>query len=393
PSRPCAVQSVTEAGGHHVAEIWNTLFRIRDDIKESVRLAAEKALQTLSKSCIKVCDTPGQESKKMLEEVLPILLTTGISSSVAEVRNVSIQTLVKLCRSGGSMVRPHLGTLVPALLEALSGLEHQAVSYTAVRMDDDNREILDTARVAVSKSTPMMDTLNYVLQFIDEDVLEGVVSGVVDVLKRSVGLSSRAGAAHVVITLTHTCPGPLEKYTGKILAALVNGLGDRNIVVRKVFANAIGNLVKTAKPSSIDKLLAKLQSWYLEKEEDSARVSAALALRSMHNQNADVMKNHATSAMPLAFLAMHARKNPDGSDPTGVEMWEEIWGENTPGTEAGVRLYLNEIIAICQLALQSTNWSTKAQAGRALSTVSKKLGPTLKEGQTKQLVCLLMQGL
>ncbi|KAB7502624.1 Proteasome-associated protein ECM29-like protein [Armadillidium nasatum] len=385
-------QSVTEAG-NHISEIWKTLFRVRDDIKESVRLAAEKTLQTLSKSCIKVCDTPGHESKKILEEVLPVLLTIGITSSVSEVRAVSIQTLVKLCRSGGAMVRPHLGTLVPALLEALSGLEHQAITYTAVRMDDESREKLDMARVAAAKSTPIMDTLNYVLQFIDEEVLEMVVGGVIDVLKRSIGLSSRAGAAHVVVTLTHTCPGPLEKYTGKILTALVNGLGDRNSVVRKVFANAIGNLVKTAKVSSIDKLLAKLQSWYLEKEEDSAKVSAALALRSMHLQNGDVMKNHASNAMPLVFLAMHAQKNIDGTDPTGVEIWEEIWTENTPGTEAGVRLYLNEIISICDLALQSSNWATKAQAGKAFSTVSKKLGPTLTEDQTRRLFSLLFQGL
>lgn len=39
---------------HQITEIWITLFRVRDDIKESVRLAAEKTLLTLSKSCIKV---------------------------------------------------------------------------------------------------------------------------------------------------------------------------------------------------------------------------------------------------------------------------------------------------------------------------------------------------
>ena len=312
---------------------------------------------------------------------------------MGEVRSVSVQTLVKLCRSGGAMVRPHLGTLVPALLEALSGLEHQALNYTSVRVDDDNREKLDMARVIAAKSTPMMDTLNYVLQFIDEEVVEAVISGVVDVLKRSVGLSSRAGAAHVVETLTHTCPGPLEKYTGKILAALVNGLGDRNPVLRKLFANAIGTLIKTAKPSSIEKLLAKLQNWYLEKEEDSARVSSALAMSSMHTQNGDIMKDHASSAMPLVFLAMHAQKNADGVDSTGVEIWQDIWTENTPGTEAGVRLFLNEIITICDLALQSSTWATKAQAGRALTTVSQKLGPSLTEDQIYKLVSLVLTGL
>lgn len=37
-----------------ISEIWAILFRVRDDIKESVRLASDKTLQALSKSCIKV---------------------------------------------------------------------------------------------------------------------------------------------------------------------------------------------------------------------------------------------------------------------------------------------------------------------------------------------------
>lgn len=377
---------------HRIKEIWTTLFRVRDDIKESVRQAAEKTLHALSKSCIKVCESTGEESEKMLKEVLPTLLTSGITSTVPEVRNVSLQTVSKLCRTGGSLVRPHLGTLVPALLEALSGLESQALSYTSVRLNDDDREKLDVARVAAARSTPMMDTLNYVLQFVDESTMEKLVGGLVDVLKSSVGLASRAGAAHVVETLTHTCPAPLEKYTGKLLAALVNGLSDRNAVVRKVYANAIGNLVKTAKTSSVEKILTKLQTWYLEKDEDTVRMSSALTLRSMHAQNSDIMKQHACQAMPLAFLAMHAEKTAEG-DLSGVEIWEEIWSDNTPGTESGVRLYLNEIILICEQALQSSNWAMKAQAGRALSTMSQKLGSSMNNDLVTSLITLLISSL
>lgn len=328
----------------------------------------------------------------MLKEVLPTLLTSGITSTVAEVRSVSLQTVSKLCRSGGALVKPHLGALVPALLEALSGLESQALSYTSVRLNDDDREKLDVARVAATRSTPMMDTLNYVLQFVDQSVMEKLVGGLVDVLKSSVGLVSRAGAAHVVETLTHTCPAPLEKYTGKLLAALVNGLSDRNAVVRKVYANAIGNLVKTAKASSIEKLLSKLQMWYLEKDEDTVRMSGALTIRSMHAQNNDIMKQHASQAMPLAFLAMHAEKTAE-SDPSGAVIWEEIWSDNTPGTESGVRLYLTEIILICEQALQSSNWAMKAQAGRALSTLSQKLGSSMNDNLVSSLVTLLTSSL
>lgn len=339
-----------------------------------------------------MCEGSGEESEKMLKEVLPTLLTSGITSTVNEVRSISLQTVSKLCRSGGAMVKPHLGTLIPALLEALSGLESQALSYTSVRLNEDDREKLDIARVAAARSTPMMDTLNYVLQYVDVDAMEKLIGGLIDVLRSSIGLASRAGAAHVVETLTHTCPACLEKYTGKLLAALVNGLSDRNPVVRKLYANAIGNLVKTAKTSSIEKLLTKLQSWYLEKEEDSIRISAALTIRSMHSQHSDIMKQHASQAMPLAFLGMHAEKTAD-NDPSGAAIWEEIWSDNTPGTESAVKLYLTEIINICEQALQSNNWSMKAQTGRALSTVSQKLGSSMNDAIVVSLVTLLISSL
>lgn len=384
-------QPVTRAISH-ISEMWTTLFRVRDDIKETVRLAAEKTLQTLSKSCIKVCESTGEESSNLLREVLPVLLTNGITSSVAEVRSVSVQTIMKLCRSGGAMVRPHLGTLIPALLEALSGLESSSLSYTSNRLNEDDRERLDAARVSVARGTPMMDTLNYVLQFIDQEVLPKVVSGLIEVLKSSVGLSSRAGAAHVVETLSHTVPQQLEQYAGKLLSALVHGMSDRNPVIRKVYANAIGNLVKTAKSSSVEKLLSKLQTWYMEKEDDSFRLSAALTMRSMHDQSNDKMKQHSCQALPLAFLAMHASKTID-SDPSGSEIWEEIWSDNTPGMESGVRLYVTEIIAISSTALNSNNWALKAQAGRGLAKLAQKLGTSMTEPVVISLVTLLTGGL
>lgn len=53
---------------------------------------------------------------------------------------------------------------------------------------------------------------------------------------------------------------------GKLLAALLNGLTDRNAVIRKNYAVSIGHLVSTAKESSLEKLFAKIKTWYFEKE-------------------------------------------------------------------------------------------------------------------------------
>lgn len=42
-------------------------------------------------------------------------------------------------------------------------------------------------------------------------------------------------------------------------------------------------------------------------------------------------------------------------------MWEEVWNEITPGTEAGIRQHLVEIVALLDKALESPSWNMKAQ--------------------------------
>lgn len=42
-------------------------------------------------------------------------------------------------------------------------------------------------------------------------------------------------------------------------------------------------------------------------------------------------------------------------------MWEDIWNDVTPGSEAGIRQHMNEICAILETALNSSSWTMKAQ--------------------------------
>jgi proteasome component ECM29 len=63
------------------------------------------------------------------------------------------------------------------------------------------------------------------------------------------------------------------------LAAFVFGLSDRNAAVRKMYALSIGHLLKTAKDSSVEKLFAKMKTWYMEKDDDASRMAVALTFQ------------------------------------------------------------------------------------------------------------------
>ncbi len=376
--------------------IWTDLFRVMDDVKESVRIAATKAAAALSRTCIRMCDSTqsGQKtSEEVIKAILPPVLDKGLSSSVAEVRGVALNLVVKITKSAGPMLKGHLVQLIPALLEATSEMEAKDVGYLSTRLANDAniQEKLDSARIAAAKASPMMECVNYTLQFVDGDTLALLVPRLIDLIKGSVGLGAKGTAASVIVSLTHQCPLELRAYTGKILAAFVQGLGDRNPAVRKTYASSIGHLMKTAKDSSVEKLFAKLRTWYMEKDEESTRLAVAYTFQAVTRHNPDKIKAHAAQAMPVAFLAMHEAKTESNADV--LEVWDEVWSDGTPGTESGIRLYLPEIVSILTVALESQQWRVKAQAARAMGTVGLKMKDQLPDKEHSMLLVRLLDGL
>ncbi|XP_057700353.1 proteasome adapter and scaffold protein ECM29 isoform X2 [Corythoichthys intestinalis] len=379
----------------HLAEMWESLFRVLDDIKESVRKAADLTLKTLSKVCTRMCESTGSTAQRTVAALLPTLLEKGIVSSVSEVRSLSIQTLVKISKTAGARLKPHASRLIPALLEALSTLEPQVLNYLSLRATEQEKSAMDAARLSAAKSSPMMETINMCLQHLDVTVLGELVPKLCELLKSGVGLGTKGGCASVIVSLTVQCPQDLTPYSGKLMSALLSGIHDRSTVVQKAFAFALGHLVRTAKDSSVEKLLLKLNTWYLEKEEPVYKSSCALTVHAISHYSPDVLKAHAGVALPLAFLGMHQAPGTeeDKGESQDATLWGEVWQENVPGSFGGIRLYMTELIAITQKALQSQSWKMKAQGAAAMATVAKEQTGSLVAPHLGLVLTALMQGL
>lgn len=76
----------------------------------------------------------------------------------------SLDTVVQMSKNAGAFLKPHIHTLVPIMLESLSGLEPQQLNYLALRVSgqEDIQQRLERARVAALKMSPMMDSINLV---------------------------------------------------------------------------------------------------------------------------------------------------------------------------------------------------------------------------------------
>ncbi|XP_020646750.3 proteasome adapter and scaffold protein ECM29 isoform X1 [Pogona vitticeps] len=378
---------------HKLPEIWETLFRVQDDIKESVRKAAELALKTLSKVCVKMCDpSKGAAGQRTIAVLLPCLLDKGMMNTVTEVRTLSINTLVKISKSAGAMLKPHAPKLIPALLESLSVLEPQVLNYLSLRATDQEKAAMDSARLSAAKSSPMMETINMCLQYLDVSVLGELIPRLCELTRSGIGIGTKGGCASVIVSLTTQCPQDLTPYSGKLMSALLSGLTDRNSVVQKSYAFAMGHLVRTSRDSSTDKLLQKLNNWYMEKEEQVYKLACALTIHAIGRYSPDVLKNQAKYVLPLAFLGMHEISEEEKGEKEDGNLWTEVWQENVPGTYGGIRLYMEELIAITQKALQSQSWKMKAQGAAAMASIAKQTG-SLAPPHLGLVLTALLQGL
>uniref|UniRef100_A0AAQ5WZB0 Ecm29 proteasome adaptor and scaffold n=1 Tax=Amphiprion ocellaris TaxID=80972 RepID=A0AAQ5WZB0_AMPOC len=379
----------------HLAEMWETLFRVLDDIKCFSTPFVFVYMFVFVCVCTRMCESTGSAAQRTVAVILPTLLEKGIVSNVSEVRALSIQTLVKISKTAGARLKPHASRLIPALLEALSTLEPQVLNYLSLRATEQEKSAMDAARLSAAKSSPMMETINMCLQHLDVSVLGEMVPRLCELLKSGVGLGTKGGCASVIVSLTVQCPQDLTPYSGKLMSALLNGIHDRSTVVQKSFAFALGHLVRTAKDSSVEKLLLKLNTWYLEKEEPVYKSSCALTVHAISHYSPDVLKGHAGVALPLAFLGMHQAPGPDEEkgESHDATLWAEVWQENVPGSFGGIRLYMTELIAITQKALQSQSWKMKAQGAAAMATVAKEQTGSLVAPHLGLVLTALMQGL
>ncbi|XP_065070071.1 proteasome adapter and scaffold protein ECM29-like isoform X2 [Rhopilema esculentum] len=382
-------------------EIWETNFKVLDDIKESVRNSATICCKSLSKVTTRVCDiTQSNCSEKAVALALPVLLNVGLASKVDAVKAISLQTMVQISKSAGKKLKPQIAKLVIALLESLSGLEPQYLNTLDLQLSKskDAQEKLDAIRVSASKSSPMMDTINMCVQYIDPEILTELVPGLSELIKTGIGLGTKVGCANFVISLTIQCRNDLQPFAGKLLASLLSGFSIPNNTVKRSYANAIGHLVMFSKDSSVEKLVEKLKGWYMEKEDTTRQLAVAWTFQRISRHSPDVLKSHAAIVLPLVFLAMHqdngkGQDSGEDSTPDVREVWEEVWGNATPGTQSGIKLYIEEIVEILTLALSSQSWKLKSQAARAIKTMADSLGASLSQPNLGKILLVLQQAL
>ncbi|KAI8928745.1 proteasome stabiliser-domain-containing protein [Entophlyctis helioformis] len=383
-------------------DLWTMSFRALDDIKETVRVAAFATCKTLTNLTLRFTDPHNvslAQGSKVLAIMVPFFLNKGLGSMAEEVRKFSLATVLKMCKTGGVLLKPHITDLVGTLLESLSSLEPQSLNYLSFHVDKYNvtQEQLDTSRLSAARNSPMMDAAEQCVAHVDAAVLDTLIPRLCGIIRKGVGLPTRAGCARFVYTLVQRLPQDFAPHADTVLKALSGAIQDRSPVVRKAFATAIGHVVRVATDAAVARLVAHLRKGYLEGDagDEDARSVAPVTLLEMSRSAGDKMKGFHSTVLPLAYIgardttgsaeaaAAAAALAASGSTaaPTNTikALWAAVWEENTAGASGAAKLWVIEILDLCETLLrESPSWPVKRQVGSSIADLAATLGPAIE---------------
>ncbi|XP_059487966.1 proteasome adapter and scaffold protein ECM29 [Neocloeon triangulifer] len=377
-----------------VSRLWDTLILVMDDVHEGTRQAASHAALTLSKSIVKICDQG--PAKNLIIEALGSILK-GLHSNISEVRAVSLSTVSDLVKTAGELLVQHLRVILVALLQAVGEADPASLNTLSLQLSGGNtsaqraQEILDHARAHAVRGHPAMQTITRLLHYVDVTIFAGCVPDLVDLCGTQVPLGTRVGVAHFVDLVLRQLGAELGPHVGKLIWAMVKGLEDRNAAVRTTYAQTLGHLLHISEQGIAQKVLAKLQKLYFDKQDEATSGAIALVLLTLGQNYSDALKDHIRSQIiPLAFLGMHTASSPDNNL---REVWTEVWTESVTWTEAGLKAHLPAVTLMLKEAIESRSWGLKAQAAEAICLVAAKLKDDLPAATRRELGDMLLTAL
>ncbi|VDM08398.1 unnamed protein product [Wuchereria bancrofti] len=359
----------------HFGELFEILYRVQDDIKESVRIAAGRALSSLIKITLRKCSSiNGAKATQLLGMVLPVVVEKGVRSSVKANKILSLKLIMDVAKEAGSALQQHVNVMVPCLLDSLSEEESTLLNYLAARSSLDELEVLDSARVSMAHSSPMMTALRCVVPYVEKDVFNSELSDkLVEQLRCSVGVTTRTGCCQFIIDLClqrqellMSCRSSCDK----MIRVLLSGLNDRNPVIKKQFASCLSYLLPFCSKKEVNRILDYIKQ-KLQSEQDEERVTV-LHLLLFLSRNTEVPSELLTVIVPFIFLykCQEVAKN-DEAGKKRIEMWDELWSELVPDTSSAMRLYHKEMVEVALVTLNTSSvFAMKAQAAKVLASVA-----------------------
>jgi proteasome component ECM29 len=356
----------------HLQEIWQVAFKVLDDIKGSVRLAALSLSMVLTNILVRQVEagTSSKHAQTMLKDVLPFLLSgQGMESSAKEVRQFATITVLKLVKSGGKALLPFIPELVEQLLGLLSTIEPEEINYIYQRAAQYNltEAKIDSVRSDAVAQSPLMEGIERCMDLLDESAMKELAPRLENAVKTTLGMPSKIGCAAALVSLATRHSFVFRPHADIFLKILEKAVLDRNNAVSAAYARSAGYLSRLGSDGALLRLVSYSKGLYFNAEDETRRQVAAEITYAVSKFATDRFNALAAEFLPFVFFAKH------DFDEHVKEQFEKTWSENVGGSRA-VLLYSKEINSISIERLESPKWAIKHTAALTIADVVESSG-------------------
>ncbi|KAF2454899.1 proteasome stabiliser-domain-containing protein [Lineolata rhizophorae] len=355
----------------YLTKIWTKAFKVLDDIKDSVRQAANGLAQALTSVLIRSLEageSSAKNSEAMLTHILPFLLSpAGLHSSADDVRDYALTTLVKIIRNGSPhSLRRFIPELMEHLLMQLTALEPQAINYLHLNAEKYQVTVqeIDDARLKSVRLSPLSDAIDRCIDMLDEPTMTALVPVLERTVKAAVGLPSKVGCSRALVSLSTRRMLLFKPHADQFLRLAEREIMDRNDTVASSYAAALGYLARTASDAQILATADFARSLYLNADDDRSRAAAGDVFAAVSKLAPDRFNRLTSALLPFCFVA----KN--DSAPTIREPFAAAWADNVGGARV-VLLYLREILDVATPLLDANRWALRRAAARAIAEAAR----------------------
>ncbi|KAK6205621.1 proteasome stabiliser-domain-containing protein [Scheffersomyces amazonensis] len=363
-----------ESYEYKLEEIWNMSFRVMDDIKESVRKEGIKLTKSLATILVRIIDPKNKssdsphESIDILENLIPFLLgNKGLLSDSEDVRNFALDTILKICKTGGKSIKIYVPKLIENFINLMSTLEPEVINYLVLNADKYNLKSNDiyAKRLQSLGHSPMMDAIEKLLDELDDSLMEDFINKLESAIKRSVGLPSKVCGSRVLVQLVSKHYHLIKPFGDKLLKVTIQQIKDKNDTISSSYSTAAGYLCKISSISSIINYSKFINKLYFESEDERSREIASIASENVSKYcGHDKFELIASAFLPLSFIGKY------DSNKIVKLNFEREWIENTSGSNSSIKLYMNEILEFFKIYVQSNKFEIRKILATSISNLS-----------------------
>ena len=375
---------------NYLDDIWTVAFKVLDDVKESVRVAAMKLCRNLTSMLLRNLEVAQGITKRattMLNHAMPFLLQQMHSGAGKEVQQFGTVTMLEVVKkSPPRSLQPFASRILETLVLSLSTLEHESINYLHLNADKYGltTDRLDNMRVSSVNASPITEAIDSCLESLtlappvdssNENTMLGVETSTSqpmqdamkrldDAFKTAIGLPSKVGLSRVIVTLVVRYHAAFKPFADRFAQITRKHLLDRNATVSVSFGSSLGYLMRLTSEKEIRATSKYAQKLYFASQEMSHRMVAGEILHAISKTSNDVFMNFGSIFLPFAFL---------GRNDTNEEVRERFgapWKDNIGGSRA-VLLYLSEITALITEHIKSPLWPIKHACCLAVAELAK----------------------